>query len=130
MCLPVLPTALRVAIVVLTAGVILAGSLSVGNEAVDRTAGIPFNDELLHIAGYALLALTVTYAWLPERPTPMKRGLIVFAAVLAYGLAIEGLQSFVPTRQPDVGDAVADGLGASMAFVWDALVARWTPKAS
>lgn len=120
-----LPTAVRISLVVLTAGVILTGSLTVGGEVLTRTASVPFNDELLHIAGYAALALTATYAWLPENPRPMRRGLVVFAAVLGYGLAIEGLQSFVPTRQPDLGDAMADALGASLAFVWDALLARW-----
>lgn len=127
MRVPVLPLAIRVAFLILTAGVILLGSLMLGGEVVARTAGIPYNDELLHIASYGLLALTATYAWLPDRPRPLRRGLLVFAAVLAYGLSIEGLQNLVPARQGDLGDAVADALGASLAFVWDALLARWIP---
>lgn len=125
MQLPVLPSPVRVALALITAGVILAGSLSAGNAVLDRTSTVPYNDELLHVLGYGLLALTVTYAYLPDQPRPLRRGALVFAGVLAYGLVIEALQALVPARRPDLGDAVADALGASLAFVWDGLVVRW-----
>lgn len=128
MRLPVLPGWARVGLVGVTALAIALGSLTVGTGVLERTAQLPYNDELLHVLSYAGLALTATYAYLPATPRPLRRGLLVFGLVLAYGLAIEGLQSQVPGRQPDVGDGVADALGAATAFVWDALMARWVSR--
>lgn len=103
------------------------GSLSPSRLAARAAEGFPYGDEGLHVASYAALALAVTYAWLPDRPTPLVRGLVVFAGVLAFGLAIEVLQSQVPGRTPDLGDGMADALGAATALVWDAALARWMP---
>lgn len=123
--IPVLPTPIRWSLVLAAVAAIAWGSL-VPSEAVTRAAeGFPYGDEGLHTASYAALALTITYAWLPSDPRPLRRGMVVFAVVFTLGVGLEGVQSQIPGRTPDVGDAVADMVGASMAFVWDALVARF-----
>lgn len=111
----------------LTVVAIAWGSLSTA-ETIDQAAeGFPYGDEGLHIASYAALALTITYAWLPETPRPLRRGMAVFTVVVLLGVGLEGVQSLIPGRTPDLGDAVADMMGASLAFLWDALMARFTP---
>lgn len=122
--IPVLPAWARWALVGVVVAVLAWGSLSPSRLVTRASEGFPYGDEGLHVASYAVLALAFTYAWLPERPRPLRRGLVVFAGVLAFGLLMEVLQSQVPQRTPDVGDAAANAIGAATALVWDALVAR------
>lgn len=123
--IPVLPSWVRWGLVALVAGGLLVLSLGPTPAVLEGPAGFAYGDELQHVVAYAILALTITYAWLSAAQRPMVRGVLVFAIVATYGLAIEGLQSLVPSRSPDLGDGIADILGASFAFVWDGLVARW-----
>lgn len=63
-------------------------------------------DKLGHLATFALLAFLLDSGW-PESRFHAKK----WGGLLAYGLAIEGLQHFIPNRSFDLLDAVADATG-------------------
>jgi len=80
-------------------------------------------DKYLHVAAYAILALSALYALQPwERRMPFRRlGLIIFLICGLYGISDELHQSFVPGRQMSVWDLIADLIGALLAiYAW-----RW-----
>jgi len=63
-------------------------------------------DKLLHAAGYAILAL------LPHAAFEKRTAALVCAlAMIPLGCAIEVAQGFVPGRDGDVWDALADSCG-------------------
>lgn len=63
-------------------------------------------DKLLHAAGYAILAL-LPHAAFEKRSTAVVCAL----AMIPLGCAIEVAQSFVPGRDGDIWDALADSCG-------------------
>lgn len=72
-------------------------------------------DKLLHGAGYAVLALLCVHA-LTNRfraVTTGRAALAAWAMTVLYGATDEWHQSFVPTRQMDGGDLLADAVGAA-----------------
>ena len=80
------------------------------------------SDKLAHAILYAMLALAVVFV-----PSPGSRshaaGVIAIAGVVVsilYGIGDEFHQSFVPGRDPSIGDIMADGCGAAVAtlFWW------------
>ena len=84
---------------------------------------IPHSDKLLHAAAYAVWATIATLA-LRTSTRLSGRAVLVAAAAAAtlYGATDEFHQSFVPERDADVWDLVADGAGAVAAAVfWGAI---------
>ena len=75
-------------------------------------------DKLAHAAVFGLLALALDLALRASAPgLPMyKRHLLVVAAVSLYGATDEWHQAFVPGRDCEVGDWIADTLGAALAL--------------
>jgi VanZ family protein/UDP-2,3-diacylglucosamine pyrophosphatase LpxH len=75
-------------------------------------------DKLAHAAVFGLLALALDLALRISAPgLPMyKRHLLVVAAVSLYGATDEWHQAFVPGRDCEVGDWIADTLGAVLAL--------------
>ncbi|MEM7386766.1 MAG: VanZ family protein [Verrucomicrobiota bacterium] len=65
-----------------------------------------FYDKANHLAAFACLALLLDFSF-PS--TPFGRWKII--TLLAYGILIECLQSFVPSRHFSLLDFVADGVG-------------------
>ena len=80
--------------------------------------GLPHLDKVAHAAGYAVLA------WLLARAmgAATRTGLIAATLIATlWGVTDEVHQTFVPGRDPDVRDAIADTLGALCgALVWKA----------
>lgn len=73
-------------------------------------------DKSNHLLAFASLAFACAWArWPRPRQWP-----VLFAVVLAYGGAIEIAQSFLPPREADVLDLLADSLGISLG-----LLAAW-----
>ena len=71
-------------------------------------------DKVVHLIEYAILAILCCYSVARTRPrwkTPAVFLLSAFAATL-WGAIDEWHQSFVPNRNADLMDAVADALGA------------------
>lgn len=67
------------------------------------------NDKLGHAIAFTLLALLVHASW-PHRHFDWRLAL----PLLGYGIAIEGLQHFIPGRFPSLWDIVADGAGIGL----------------
>lgn len=85
----------------------------------DSGFNIPYADKISHFAFYAMamllggLAARERYA---PRPGPAKPMVLLFFALLGYGLLIEGLQAVLPTgRSAEWLDAGANTLGLLVA---------------
>lgn len=73
-------------------------------------------DKALHASGYALLALLWLWALSDRLRRPISPGLALTAWLLtvAYGASDEWHQSFVPPRQMDALDWLADAIGSAV----------------
>jgi len=100
----------RVLLPLAVAATVAVGSLLPG-AAAPTAAGLPW-DKFLHATGGA--ALVLAGAWAVRRRDP--RTLVLLACVAAaLGGLLEVGQAFVPSRDPAVGDFLADALGAALA---------------
>ena len=75
---------------------------------------LPHTDKLLHFVAYAVLGVLFQRAFLTTRfrKSEVKTALLSIFAAALYGLSDEIHQSFVPSRSPEIMDAVADSFGA------------------
>lgn len=79
---------------------------------------IPYFDKVVHFSVYGLLGTLVC------RQSHDVRGAVwSLAAVAAFGASDEWHQSFVPGREAEVADWIADTAGAAVAIF---LYTRWT----
>ncbi|MEW6380791.1 MAG: VanZ family protein [bacterium] len=88
---------------------------------------IPYGDKLCHclefaVLGYLLMRALIHggYSRIPQNASLL---LAIVIAVL-FGLTDEIHQVFVPLRQSDMFDLLADGLGATLG-AWGALLINW-----
>jgi VanZ family protein len=84
-------------------------------------------DKFLHCVEYGVLALLVCRACRGERIRPMLAVALTVIATSAYAATDEWHQFFVPGRNADVLDWLADSIGAaaaSMAYL-TAMISRW-----
>lgn len=83
------------------------------------------NDKLLHLAGYALLGALFMRAF-RTYPIKNKRMIIMLSIICAsfYGLTDEIHQSFVPSRNADIFDVLADTLGSVLGVTFYYLTGR------
>jgi len=73
-------------------------------------------DKANHALAFASLAFSAVWAlWQRPRQWP-----VLAAALLAYGVGIEIAQSFLPPREADWHDVLADGVGIALG-----LLAAW-----
>lgn len=77
--------------------------------------GFAAQDKLVHLAGYGLLSALLLGA-MPWREGGYRPRHVLLAALLAalYGLSDEWHQSFVPGRNSDALDMIADAMGAAL----------------
>lgn len=91
-----------------------------------ETPTFPGADKVAHLFIYTILASTIFYALKPEikiKPA-LAMSLVIMITVL-YGASDEFHQSFVPGRQPDLMDLVADAFGGLTASIgWYNLFGR------
>lgn len=82
------------------------------------------SDKLLHIGGYAILGALFVRALSNGFRRPLTAAMAVLAVGLtaAYGVSDEIHQSFVPPREMDGWDVVADAVGGTLAaaplYIW------------
>ncbi len=69
-------------------------------------------DKLNHVLGFAALAVCASLG----QPASRRLRLWLLFGLLVHGASIELLQLFIPSRQAEWGDLLADGLG----IVWGA----------
>ncbi len=74
-------------------------------------------DKIVHLTGYAALMF-----WWAQLVVRQRRKLAL--AVVLFGIAIEGLQGFTPSRMPDLLDALANSGGVLLGW----LLARFLPN--
>jgi len=74
-------------------------------------------DKLQHVAAFAALTLAACLAY----PWPARSGLprdaVLAAALMAYGVAIEVIQLFIPGRNGSLADVLADALGVALGLL-------------
>jgi VanZ family protein len=87
-------------------------------------SGLLSEDKLLHAAAYAVLAALVLAALASRRRRALGAILLAAALATAYGASDEWHQSYVPSRQPDLNDLVADGAGALAGAAVAAVILR------
>ena len=78
------------------------------------------NDKLGHLAAFALLALLVHACW-PHRDFDWR----MILPLLAYGIAIECAQYFIPNRFFSLLDILADGTGILLYLLLLPLLLHW-----
>ena len=71
-----------------------------------------FSDKLLHIFEYGILASLIYLALRDTNAAKIHLFLLAFTITFLYGISDEIHQYFVPGRQADIFDVVADGIGA------------------
>ncbi len=105
---------------------LVVGAYLCGIFVASSSSSVPgsgqLNDKVLHGAVYGGLCALLLWAW-ARGDVRRVRGWAPVAATLAcvvYGYSDEFHQRFVPGRQYDLGDLVADGVGAAAAagLVW------------
>ena len=76
-------------------------------------------DKMLHVAAYAVLAILFyrAYQTLPIRHNFRMHALFSILSASLYGISDEIHQYFVPYREADIFDGVADVIGAIIGFL-------------
>lgn len=77
-----------------------------------------------HAIAYAALTLSLAYAVTDREASIARKALVVFAVAMAYGIAMEFGQSFLPERTTSLVDIAANAVGAGIALHWYALERR------
>jgi VanZ family protein len=77
-------------------------------------AAIPFGDKLGHLALYGVLGLAL--AWGRGHAQVSIPHILLLAIGALYGMTDEVHQMFVPGRQPDLADWVADVIGLAIGY--------------
>jgi VanZ family protein len=106
-----------------------------GLSSIPRTAPVvivPMQDKVVHLVEYAVLAILYCYSIARTRPMWQKPLVMALSVLLAalWGAVDEWHQSFVPNRSPDVMDAVADALGATIGCATSVGLPKVWPKKS
>lgn len=80
----------------------------------------PGFDKLAHFTIYGVLGMTILFAQSEKtRNNALNSGFWVMLVATLYGISDEIHQSFVPGRQPDVFDVLADSFGAfTVSLLW------------
>jgi VanZ family protein len=71
--------------------------------------GIEQGDKILHLATFFGLALLADLGWPRRGFVPAK-----YLPLLAFGIAIECIQYYIPGRSFSLGDILADGAGLAL----------------
>lgn len=89
------------------------------NPSPDQIPSFPLVDKLLHFVAYGLMGILFYRAYRTFRIKNNKRMLMLLSVVSAtlYGISDEIHQSFVPFRDAEIADILADFVGSACA-VW------------
>jgi VanZ family protein len=92
----------------------LAIYLQSGYPAPESIPTFAFSDKILHLAGYGLLGIIFfrAYSTLPFRDRRNMLILMSIGSASFFGISDEIHQYFVPFRQADTFDALADVIGS------------------
>ena len=120
---PLVPGWVRWGLVVAVAGVIAYQSILVvpSDHVVSQFSML---DKWLHFVAYAGLGGALAYALSGVDQSRAARAATVFALAVGFGAGVELVQGTLPYRTMALGDAVANGLGASLSLAWYLLEPR------
>jgi len=121
---PLLPSAFRWLGAGLIAGALVYFSL-LTPPPVAPPEPAPLWDKKLHLAGYAILTLSLAYATAASELRSPRRVLLVLVSAVLLGAGIELLQGRLPDRYFSYGDMIANAIGAVLASVWFLLETRF-----
>ncbi len=121
--LPLLSPALRWSGVAVAAAAIIAVSLFVVPPETPDTGAVGF-DKLWHAATYLAFGLLIAYALVGSDLAIATKIALVFGIATLFGVGIEVAQSFVPYRQFEVADMVANAAGAALSCGWYGIESR------
>jgi VanZ family protein len=84
--------------------------------SIKHTPEIPYFDKVLHCAGYALLGALFLRAFKTSRIKDNVKHMVMLSVLLSglYGISDEIHQHFVPYRDADLMDVLADTIGGIM----------------
>jgi len=84
------------------------------NPSPEQIPSIPFVDKVLHFTAYAIMGILFYRAYQTLRIKDNIQLLMLLSVVSAslYGISDEIHQSFVPFREAEVADVIADIIGA------------------
>ena len=122
--IPLLPPALRWFGAAVIAGALVYFSLLTTPPLAPPEPG-PLWDKKLHLAGYAVLTLSLAYATAASELRSPRRVLLVLGGAVLLGAGIELLQGRLPDRYFSYGDMIANAIGAVLASVWFLLETRF-----
>ena len=96
-----------------TIGVLAVSWLSLAPQ--DALPGIDMWDKLQHVVAYTALAICGAVGFLGRRPL-----LIVGIGLAVLGCGLEAAQAAIPSRNPSIGDAIANiaGIALGLAAAW------------
>ena len=107
-----------------TLPVVAYAALIVAVSSQSKLPKAPFNDKLMHFGEYAVLGFLLARAiWLRWDRGLRHAGIFSILAATAFGITDEIHQYFVPNRDADVLDVVADFAGSLAGSVAWALLA-------
>jgi VanZ family protein len=101
------------------------------NPSPEDIPSFKFMDKLLHFAAYAVMGILFYRAYQTLKIKDNLRMLMFLSAASAalYGISDEIHQSFVPFRQAEVADVIADTIGAfSGVYLYQLLIASKIKK--
>ena len=78
---------------------------------------VPFLDKAVHLCEYFLLAWLLAQAMRATAGASQSLAIKAWIIASGYGAMIEGIQAIVPWRSAEIGDAIANALGAALG-VW------------
>ena len=89
------------------------------NPSPEQIPSFPFVDKLLHFAAYGVMGILFYRAFQTLRIRENKQILILLSVISAtlYGISDEIHQSFVPFRDAELADVIADFIGSACG-VW------------
>lgn len=104
--------------------IFVVSSMRVDTPVIDA---FPLRDKGIHFVEYAVLGFFCAHATLRLWPEKQLRRTLTLGAFVAaaWGLSDELHQALVPYRYAEVGDLIADALGASAGAGLRGVVHRW-----
>jgi VanZ family protein len=102
-------------------------------SSISDTPALPAqSDKGLHALLYAGLGALLMRAWAGGWLAPMTQRAVLASVFVAgvYGVSDEYHQSFVPPRQADVRDVVADVVGAAVGATASLAWSRWAGRSA
>ena len=94
--------------VVFCLGVLMVGALSLAPQTSIPETGV--SDKIEHFLAYGILCLSGCIAF-------AGRKVSILFGLMVYGIALEGLQSFIPGRISSLADIIANCTGAGMGYL-------------